>query len=508
MEHQCVLVVDFGGQYSRLIVRRVRELGVYSEMVPWNRAEERIRARRPDAVILSGGPQSVHGPEARTLDLSLLEGIPTLGICYGLQLLAHGLGGEVRTGPSGEYGHRMLTKAAPGSLVDGMDATSVWMSHADRVERPPEGFAVIASTESCPIAALADESRRLYGVQWHPEVSHTAMGRELLRRFLFERAGLTGDWTSENFLEESIARIREEVGDRRVLCAVSGGVDSSVTAALLSRALGDRVTCVFVDHGLLRQGEAAQVVETFTKTFHPRLVALDEKERFFAALRGVTDPEQKRKVIGEQFVRVFEDHADELAGCEFLAQGTLYPDVIESGSETARTIKTHHNVGGLPSWMKLKLIEPLRWLFKDEVRALGRTLGLPDEIVEREPFPGPGLAVRILGEVTPERVAIVQKADAIFREEIRAAGFHGAIWQSYAALLDVRSVGVMGDNRTYEQAVVLRAVQSEDAMTATAFPFPPRFLDLVATRIVNEVPGVNRVLYDLTSKPPATIEWE
>lgn len=535
MAHQTVLVVDFGGQYTQLIVRRVRELGVYSEMVPWTQAADRIRSMRGElvapgapsahsqgepgegvggsgelaAVILSGGPRSVLEEGAPTLDLSLVEGLPTLGICYGMQLMAHQLGGQVEHADDREYGLNMLVPSAPSSLVSGLASPQIWMSHGDTVQAPPAGAQATAHTDTCPVAAFEDVDRARFAVQFHPEVSHTPAGREVLRRFLFDYARLEGDWTRESFIEETVARIRAEVGpEGKVLCAVSGGVDSSVMAALLTEAIGERAVCVFVDHGLLRKNEADLVVEMFTRHFHPNLKVFDERQRFFDALRGVTEPETKRKIIGEQFVRVFEDHADEMAGCDFLAQGTLYPDVIESGSPTAAKIKTHHNVGGLPDWMRLKLIEPLRWLFKDEVREVGRRLGLPEEVVDREPFPGPGLGVRILGEVTPERVRIVQDADWIFRSELRTAGLHRGIWQSYAALLDVRSVGVMGDERTYMHPIVLRAVASEDAMTARAVNLPFEVLEKIATRIVNEVKGVNRVLYDLTSKPPATIEWE
>lgn len=508
MQHQLVLVIDCGGQYTQLIVRRVREFGCYSEMVPWSKVAEKVAERRPDAVIISGGPRSVLEDGAPHFDFSVLEGVPTLGICYGLQLMAYSLGGQVRKATDREYGRRKLRGAVSGSLVEALASDQVWMSHGDQVEQAPPGFTVTANTETCPVAAFENSAKKLFGVQFHPEVSHTPDGKRILRRFLFEAAGLEADWTSENFIEEQIESIRATVGNEKVLCAVSGGVDSSVMAALLTRAIGDRAVCVFVDHGLLRKGEAEQVVETFTRTFHPQLVVIQAAERFFSALKGKTEPEDKRKTIGAEFVRCFEDHADELKDCRFLAQGTLYPDVIESGSPTAAKIKTHHNVGGLPDWMKLKVIEPLRWLFKDEVREVGRKLGLPDDVVDREPFPGPGLAVRILGEVTPERVKTTQDADWIFRTELRAQGLHKDIWQSYAALLDVRSVGVMGDERTYENPIVLRAVQSEDAMTAQAVPFTFEFLEHVCNRIVNEVPGVNRVLYDLTSKPPATIEWE
>lgn len=477
-------------------------------MVPWQQAEAHILDRKPNAVILSGGPRSTLEPDAPTINFDLLEDLPVLGICYGQQLMAKNLGGEVQKSNEREYGKRHLGPRTPGTLVETLKNDLVWMSHGDKVTHVPPGFIVTSSTETCPVAAMENLNAKKFGVQFHPEVTHTPDGRDLLKTFLFNHARLKGDWTPQNFIDDTLKSIRETVGDGKVLCAVSGGVDSSVVAALLSESVGSQTTCVFVDHGLLRKGEAEQVHETFTKTFHPNLIVITAHDQFFSELKGITEPEQKRKIIGENFVICFERNKAVLESHDFLAQGTLYPDVIESGSATASKIKTHHNVGGLPDWMKLKVIEPLRWLFKDEVREVGRALGLSSEVVDREPFPGPGLGVRILGEVTPERVKITQEADWIFREELRKSGLNRGIWQSYAALLDVRSVGVMGDERTYEQPIVLRAVTSEDAMTAQAFPFAFEFLEHVANRIVNEVDGVNRVLYDLTSKPPATIEWE
>lgn len=505
--HEKLLVVDFGGQYTQLIARKAREQSIYSEIAAWNDPCLMQKWADAKAVILSGGPKSVLETGAPTLDRSLLDsGKPVLGICYGQQLMAHLLGGEVVKVESREYGKQTLDVRPDAAILP--EGGQVWMSHGDSVQKLPEGFAASATTSTCPVAAMQNAGRKLFGVQFHPEVSHTEHGREMLRRFLFDQAGFSGDWTPANFVEESVAAIRNQVGNGRVLCAVSGGVDSTVAAALIARAIGDRLTCVFVDHGLMRKNEAATVTSTFHDFVPARFVGIDASDQFLNALEGVVDPERKRKIIGEEFVRVFETHAKEIGDCSFLAQGTLYPDVIESGSQTASKIKTHHNVGGLPEWMNMELVEPLRWLFKDEVRAVGRQLGLPSIAIDRQPFPGPGLGVRILGEVTRERVAAVQDADAIFREELERDDLYQDIWQSYAALLDVRSVGVMGDERTYLHPIVLRAVVSEDAMTAHAAPIPFATLERAATRIVNEVAMVNRVMYDLTSKPPATIELE
>lgn len=505
--HETLVVVDFGGQYTQLIARKARELGVFARIVPWNEENLGVEWGSAKAVILSGGPRSVTEPNSPAVPHALLEsGKPVLGICYGQQFLASALGGGVQPGATREYGEQRVRAVKGASLLNGEFVA--WMSHGDTVAVPPPGFCVAAVTESGAIAAIEDPERGLFGVQFHPEVSHTEGGKEILRKFLYDVAGFSGDWTTANFIEESTQQIREQVGSGRVLCAVSGGVDSTVCAALVARAIGERLRCVFVDHGLLRYNEADEVSEAFQRHIPAEFIRIDASQQFLNALKGVTEPEHKRKVIGAEFIRVFEAHAAELEGCDFLAQGTLYPDVIESGSPTAATIKSHHNVGGLPDWMRMELVEPLRWLFKDEVRNVGRQLGLPDSMIYRQPFPGPGLAVRILGEVTVERVRIVQLADHIFRSELREAGLEPGIWQCYAALLDVRSVGVMGDARTYEHPIVLRAVVSEDAMTARAADIPFAVLERVARRIVNEVEGVNRVVYDLTSKPPATIEWE
>jgi GMP synthase (glutamine-hydrolysing) len=506
-----VLVVDLGAQYAQLIARRVREANVYSQIVPRDLPIAELKARRPAGIILSGGPASVYEPDGPGVDPALFEsGAPVLGICYGHQLMAQALGGEVEATGQREYGGTALTVEHPSVLLQDLPATDqVWMSHGDAVTRTPEGFRVTARTEGIPVAAMEDGERGLFGVQFHPEVSHTARGQAVMKRFLYDVCGLLPDWTPTNIIDAAVERIRAQIGDGEVLCALSGGVDSSVAALLVHRAVGDKLTCVFVDHGLNREGEPEQVEETFGRHFRVPLVHVKAAGRFIEKLAKISDSERKRKIIGEEFIRVFEEVAREHRDARFLVQGTLYPDVIESGSMTAATIKSHHNVGGLPDEMDLELVEPLRDLFKDEVRRVGTELGLPEEIVWRQPFPGPGLAVRIIGEVTTERLATLRVADGIVREEIRRAGLERETWQAFCVLLaDVRSVGVMGDGRTYEHPVVVRCVTSEDAMTADWARLPHEVLDRIAQRIVREVPGVNRVAYDITSKPPGTIEWE
>ena len=515
--HERVLVIDFGSQVTQLIARRLRESGVYCEIHPFNRVDGAfLEGFGPKAVILSGGPASVHGEGTPRAPQQVFEmDIPVLGICYGEQTMCAQLGGGVEAAEEREFGRAEIEITADSPLFDGIGGVGhrerVWMSHGDRVDAIPTGFHPIAASENAPFAAIADEARRFYGVQFHPEVVNTPRGAQMLRNFTHKIAGFSGDWTMAAFKDEAIAKIRDQVGSGRVICGLSGGVDSSVAAVLIHEAIGDQLVCVFVDTGLMRAGEADQVVSLFREHYNIPLVAADEEDRFLTALAGTSDPETKRKTIGKLFIDVFEEKAKAAGGADFLAQGTLYPDVIESVSfdgGPSVTIKSHHNVGGLPERMNMKLVEPLRELFKDEVRALGRELGLPDSFIGRHPFPGPGLAIRIPGEVTKDKADILRKADAIYIEEIRKAGLYDSIWQAFAVLLPVQTVGVMGDARTYDNVLALRAVTSTDGMTADYFPFDHDFLGRVATRIINEVRGVNRVVYDVTSKPPGTIEWE
>jgi GMP synthase (glutamine-hydrolysing) len=508
--HDTVLVLDFGAQYAQLIARRIRECHVFSEVVRHDITPDELRRRAPSALILSGGPSSVYEPGAPSIDPAVFDlGIPVLGLCYGQQLMAHLLGGRVDRTGTREYGRTDLTATGEGVLFEDLPVEQVvWMSHGDAVVAPPPGARVTASTAGTPVAAFEDRERGLYAVQFHPEVAHTPRGLDLLKNFLYHGAGCRPDWTSVNIIEELEGAVRAQVGDAEVLCALSGGVDSSVAALLVHRAIGDKLTCVFVDTGLLRAGEAEQVERTFRRDFQINLVHVKAADRFLGKLAGVTDPEAKRKLIGTEFIRVFEEVARDHNEAAFLVQGTLYPDVVESGGANTATIKTHHNVGGLPDDMALTLVEPLRLLFKDEVRRVGVELGLPEDVVQRQPFPGPGLAVRVIGEVTAERLAIVRQADAIFLEEVRRAGLSDQLWQWFAVLPTVRTVGVMGDGRSYAYPIVLRAVTSQDAMTADWARLPWDLLERIANRIVNEVPGVNRVAYDVTSKPPGTIEWE
>jgi GMP synthase (glutamine-hydrolysing) len=505
-----VVVLDFGAQYTQLIARRIRECKVYCEILPSDTPLEQVLARKPIGIVFSGGPSSCYEPGAPQVDPAIYDsGIPVLGICYGMQLMSRQLGGRVVPAERREYGKTQLDVDDDTDLFRGLNRELVcWMSHGDSVERTPPGFVVTAHTPSVPIAAMANKERRLFGVQFHPEVVHTPWGTEIIRNFLYQFCGAKGLWTMASFIKEATELVRAQVGDAKVICGLSGGIDSCTVAALVHRAIGDQLTCIFVNTGLMRKDEGTQVRQTFVDTFKINLIYADEKARFLQKLCGVSDPEQKRKIIGHEFVQVFDEIAGGIEGVEYLAQGTLYPDVIESGTKHAAKIKTHHNVGGLPENMKLKLVEPLRYLFKDEVRRVAEELGLPSEMVWRQPFPGPGLAIRVLGEVTFDKLEILRHADAIVVEEIKRAGLYRRVWQSFAVLPDTKSVGVMGDQRTYAYPVVLRVVSSEDAMTADWSRLPFEVLERISNRIVGEVQGVNRVVYDITSKPPGTIEWE
>ena len=510
MQHEKVLVLDFGGQYNQLIARRVREQNVYCELLPCDISLERIKAFAPKGIIFTGGPNSVYDENSPHIDPEIFNlGIPVLGICYGAQLMAYTLGGKVEHAPSREYGKSDVTYFG-GKIFKDVDKQNVcWMSHTDYISGPPAGFEVIAKTETCPVAAMADEKRRFYGVQFHPEVMHTRQGTQILRNFLYEVCGVAGDWTMSNFVKEQVEKLKAKIGDKKVLCAMSGGVDSAVAATLIHRAAGDNLTCIFVDHGLLRKNEAEDVYRVFKTERGMNLIKVDAADRFLTKLAGVSDPETKRKIIGSEFIKVFEDEAKKIGKVDYLVQGTIYPDVIESGKGKSAVIKSHHNVGGLPSVVDFKeIIEPLRDLFKDEVRKLGFELGLPEEIVMRQPFPGPGLAIRIIGDITREKIKVLQDADYIYREEIANAGLNKEIWQYFAVLTNCRSVGVMGDSRTYSYTLALRAVTSVDGMTADWARIPYDVLEKISTRIVNEVQDINRIVYDITSKPPATIEWE
>lgn len=505
-----ILVLDFGGQYNQLIARRIRDLGVYSELIPFHTPIEKIKEKNPKGIVFSGGPASVYVENAPIPDPAIYElGIPILGICYGMQLMTHQLQGKVERAEKREYGKANIEIKNDSLLYQGLDPVQrVWMSHSDLVIEPPAGFQVDASTENAPIAAMSNQEKGFYAVQFHPEVRHSVYGMEMIENFLFQVCKVEKNWSMETFIEEKVKEIQKTVGDKKVLCALSGGVDSSVVAVLIHKAIGDQLTCMFVDHGLLRKGEAESVMETFGQQFQMNVIKIDAKERFLTKLEGISDPEKKRKLIGNEFIRVFEEESQRIGDFDFLAQGTLYTDIIESGTQTAQTIKSHHNVGGLPEEMDFQLIEPLNALFKDEVRKVGTELGIPDEIVWRQPFPGPGLAIRVLGDVTEEKLKIVRESDHILREEIKKAGLDREIWQYFTVLPNIRSVGVMGDSRTYAYTIGIRAVTSVDGMTADWARIPYDVMEKISNRIVNEVDGVNRVVLDITSKPPSTIEWE
>lgn len=510
-DRETIVIVDFGAQYNQLIARRVRENKVYSQVVPYDVSVDQIREINPIGIIFTGGPSSTHEEGAPQVDPAIYElGIPILGICYGAQLMAEQLGGNTDSAEIREYGKKELDIRKPESklLADVNNSSVCWMSHTDYISEVPDGFEITAVTETCPVAAFEAESKKLYGVQYHPEVEHTAMGRELLRSFIYDICGAEGTWTMGNYIDEQVQKIREKVGDKKVLAALSGGVDSSVASALVHRAVGDQLTCIFVDHGLLRKDEGDQVEEIFKGKFGMNFIRANVQKRFLDKLAGVSDPETKRKIIGEEFIRVFEEESNKLKDIDYLVQGTIYPDVIESGTKNAATIKSHHNVGALPDDIQFELIEPLRTLFKDEVRELGEELGLDHDLVWRQPFPGPGLAIRVIGDVTEDKLAILREADYCFRDEIAKAGLDEEIWQYFAVLPGIRSVGVMGDGRTYDYTIALRAVTSVDGMTSDWARIPFDVLEKISTRIVNEVPHVNRVVYDITSKPPSTIEWE
>lgn len=509
-DQEKIIVLDFGSQYNQLITRRIREFGVYSELHPHTITAAEIKEMNPKGIIFSGGPNSVYDEGAFRCDEEIFElGLPILGICYGMQLMTMHFGGKVEKAKNREYGKALLTLHNQNRLFEGTPGEQVvWMSHGDLVTMSPPGFTVDGINPSCPIAAMSDESRKLYAVQFHPEVRHSIYGNDLLKNFVFKVCECEGNWSMENFIEIEVEKIRQQVGNKKVLCALSGGVDSSVVAVLIHKAIGDQLTCIFVDHGLLRKDEAEGVMKSLADGFNMNVIKVDAKDRFLSKLEGVSDPEQKRKIIGNEFIYVFDDEAEKLEGIEFLAQGTLYTDIIESGTATAQTIKSHHNVGGLPEDMQFKLIEPLNTLFKDEVRALGTELGMPDEIVWRQPFPGPGLGIRVLGAISEDKLEIVRESDAILRDEIKKAGLDREIWQYFTVLPDIRSVGVMGDARTYDYTIGIRAVTSIDGMTSDWARIPWDVLEVISTRIVNEVDHVNRVVYDVTSKPPATIEWE